>query len=100
MGIPWTRIYREANHRIDALAKLGTNLNSPNVVENFGQNYAFVTFDHPLDVVENLLTLDKATATNVCNRLISISVWSNFDVEYTTQALSPKITMQDQRGCQ
>ena len=98
MGMPWTRIYWEANHCTDTLAKLGANLNSPNVVENFGQNYAFVTFDHPLDVVENLLTLDKAT--NVCNRLISISVWSNIDVEYTTQALSPKITMQDQRGCQ
>ena len=45
---------------VDALPKLGTNL-----------NFAFVIFDHPPEVVENL---HVHKAANICNRLISISV--------------------------
>lgn len=65
MSWPWiNHIYRKANKCADVLAKLGANL-----------NYAFITFDHPSDMVENLLTLDKVS--NVCNKLISISDLSN-----------------------
>ena len=50
-------VYKEANQYVDALAKLGYNLDS-----------TFVLFDYPLFVVKKLLALDRAA--NICNRLI------------------------------
>jgi len=51
------QVYKEANHCVDALAKLGYNLDS-----------TFVLFDYPLFVVKKLLALDRTA--NIYNRII------------------------------
>lgn len=50
-------MYKKANQCVDALAKLGHNLDPK-----------FVIFDYPLFVVKKLLALDRVA--NICNRLI------------------------------